>query len=260
MLMSPIIMAAALASHARPHTLINVARAPLTHAMRTPPRRQGANVPNPAVDNANDCFFTLRELVRQRRVGAAVDELARHSTSSAPPPASVVVSVLRCAALAGDLRAERRAYKVWADTWRSAGLPLSEVQAVEQGRAVAVSAAGDVASAAYRLQRLAYSDCLPVCSATLTQICHQITRISKELAPSSSRRPRRALRRLGGVELVPGCLCCQPTAGGAKARIEAARTIAALAALASRSAGAAAATQPLPRCPCSWAIRGGFRY
>ena len=42
--------------------------------------------------------------------------------------------------------------------------------------------------------------------------------------------------------MVPGCLCCQPTAGGAKARIEAARTIAALAALASRSAGAAAAT------------------
>jgi len=222
----------ALAPHAPPHAPTRVACPQLAHKMyeqAIPPYRRTSSVPMPVSVNADDRWFQLGELVRQRRVGAAVEEFSRQAKHD-PPPALVVVSVLRCAALKGDLRAERQAYKVWADTWRSShALPPSEVQAVEEGRAVAVTAAGDVATAAYRLQRLTYSDLLPVSHATLLTVAKQITAIAKELAPSSSRRPRRALRRLGGVELTPGCLCCQPTAGGAKARVEAARTIAALA-------------------------------
>jgi len=196
-----------------------------------PPGRRPTGAPMPAADNDADNWFQTRELVRQGRVAAAVEEFSRQSTCCLyPPPASVVVGVLRCAALKGDLRAERQAYKIWADTWRSsAQLAPSELQAVEEGRAVAVSASGDVAVAAYRLHRLTHADLLPVRHDKLLAVAKQITAIAKELAPSSSRRPRRALRRLGGVELMPGCLCCQPTAGGADARAEAARTIAALA-------------------------------
>ena len=222
--------------HAASYVLHHMARhQPLACEMMCeqegPPGRRPTGAPMPAADNDADNWFQSCELVRHGRVAAAVEEFSHQSTCCVyPPPASVVVGVLRCAALKGDLRAERQAYKIWADTWRSsAQLARSELQAVEEGRAVAVSASGDVAMAAYRLHRLTYADLLPVRRDTLLTVSKQITAIAKELAPSSSRRPRRALRRLGGVELTPGCLCCQPTAGGADARAEAARTIAALA-------------------------------
>ena len=194
----------------------------------------------------DDRFSGLRELITQRRIGAAVSELETLLDEGVSPPAVLLAGLMRCAGAAGELRAERKAYRlcktaVEADA-ASAGAADESTRVVEEGHALALAEAGDISNGAFILLRYVATTGAPrISRATLSQFCALVTSIAKEFA--SSRPLRRALRQMGGATQIGGCLCCQPGTSGARARAEAARAAAWLVAHAAEPRGMTADSQ-----------------